>query len=50
MASTVAEGPQGAVVTMELSYDGKLFTGPLEAILDSATDDAGTKLSAYASS
>ncbi len=50
MASEVTEGPAGSVVAMELSYDGKLFSGPLEAILDAASHDAGQKLSDYAAS
>ncbi len=48
MTSDVEEGPGGTVLSIGLTYDGKLFTGPLDAILDAATKDAGTKLSAYA--
>lgn len=50
MTSDVEEGPDGTLLTIGLAYDGKLFTGPLEAILDAATEDAGAKLSAYAAS
>ncbi len=50
MESVVSEGPEGSVVSMELTYDGKLFTGPLETILGSVAGDAGPRLSDYASS
>lgn len=48
MESVVAEGPRGSTVSMELSYDGGLWDGPLDAILGSVAGGAGDQLAAYA--
>jgi hypothetical protein len=37
----------GSVVTVELSYDGGLWSGPLELVLASQVDDAIPQLRAY---
>mgnify|MGYP001954397861 CR=1 FL=1 len=37
-----------SLVTMDLRYDGRLWTAPLEPILGSFIDDAGPGLEAYA--
>ncbi len=48
MVSSVAEGPAGSLLSMDLSYDGSMWSGPLEAILQSEASDAGPRLSELA--
>ena len=47
-ASVEADGDRTSTVTMDLRYDGKLWTAPLEPILGSIIADAGPGLEAYA--
>lgn len=48
LEATVAPGPAGATVTMDLRYEGRLWTAPLGPVLGSFIDDAGPGLEAYA--
>jgi hypothetical protein len=48
LEATVAAGPTGTAVTMDLRYEGRLWTAPLEPVLGSFIDDAGPGLEAYA--
>jgi hypothetical protein len=63
LTATVSEGPEQPVspaaqatnsarstVRVELHYGGSMWTGPLEAVLARAADDAGAELRAYAAS
>ena len=46
--AVVAGGGDGATVTMDLRYGGRLWTAPLEPVLGSFIQDAGPGLEAYA--
>lgn len=47
-ATVEPSGENHCFVTMDLRYDGGLWTAPLEPILGSVIDDAGPGLEAYA--
>lgn len=47
-AAVTTVSPHASSVTMDLRYEGGLWTAPLEPILGSFISDAGTDLEAYA--
>jgi ribosome-associated toxin RatA of RatAB toxin-antitoxin module len=49
LEAIVADALGETEVTMELRYDGRLWTAPLEPVLGMFIDDAGPRLEAYAS-
>ncbi len=48
MTASVEPNGHGSTVTMDLRYDGGLWTAPLEPVLGSFIADAGPGLEAYA--
>jgi uncharacterized protein YndB with AHSA1/START domain len=49
MDATVQSSQLGSVVTVDLSYSGGLWSGPLDAVLGSQVDDAVPRLRQYIS-
>lgn len=47
-ASVSSQGEQASTVEMKLSYEGSLWTAPLEPILSRFIDQGGEQLDAYA--